>query len=71
MDLKQFDSVIAGLAELGARIAAINARPFMPDPNRKLTSIVRKTRALSQSDAAKKQGDTGKASARKSKKFKN
>jgi len=56
MDPKQFDSVIAGLTELGARIAAINARPFMPDPNMKLSRLKAKTQSLSQGKPAKAAG---------------
>jgi len=56
MDPKQFDSVIAGLTELGARIAAINARPFMPDPNMKLSRLKAKTQSLSQGKPSKAAG---------------
>ena len=54
MDPKQFDGVIAGLTELGAKIAAINARPFMPDPYITFSRIKAKTASLSQGEAAKK-----------------
>jgi hypothetical protein len=54
MDPKQFDSVIAGLTELGAKIAAINARPFMPDPYITFSRIKAKTASLSQGESAKK-----------------
>ncbi len=56
MDLKQFDSVIAGLTELGARIAAINGRPFMPDPNMKLSRLKAKTQSLSKGKPSKAAG---------------
>jgi len=56
MDPKQFDSVIAGLTELGARIAAINARPFMPDPNMKLLRLKAKTQSLSKGKSSKVAG---------------
>ena len=55
MDPKQFDSVIAGLTELGARIAAING-PFMPDPNMKLSRLKAKTQSLSKGKPSKAAG---------------
>ena len=54
MDPKQFDSVIAGLTELGVKIAAINARPFMPDVNIKFSRIRTKTESPSQGEPSRK-----------------
>ena len=62
MDPEQFDSVIAGLTELGARIAAVNARPFMPDPNMKLSRLKAKTQSLSQEKPFKAAGAFKRAS---------
>jgi hypothetical protein len=33
MGEKTFDNIISGLSALGAKITAINAKPFMPDEN--------------------------------------
>lgn len=56
MDPNKFDSVIAGLAELGAKIASINARPFMPDPNINFSRVRTKTIPAAEKEPAVKPG---------------